>query len=182
MTGTAQSMAGGRKRTTPRRKRTTPRWRRAGPLVVLLAAVAVSVAACGGGGSHDPANGTSTQSPARQSGVLFAGCMRSHGVPNFPDPVPGGGFGTPSGVKHEPRFQSASQACQGDLPGGGPSAKHVNIREELNFAGCMRSHGVSNFPDPMPGGGWDIPGNTNSPQFEAAARACQTTGIHWNGS
>jgi hypothetical protein len=107
--------------------------------------------------------------------------MRSHGVTHFPDPMPGGGFDIPRGVKSGPEFQSASEACGKDLPGGGPSAKHVNIQEELSFARCMRSRGVTDFPDPMPGGGWDLPGNTNSPQFEAAAHACQVTGIHWNG-
>jgi len=43
----------------------------------------------------------------------------------------------------------------------------------------MRSHGVSNFPDPTlgPGGGVTFQGssfNQNSPTYQAAAKACQS--------
>lgn len=181
MTRTAQSPAGGRKEGTSRRGRVSR-------LAMVLMAVAGLVAACSDGGSHAAAsssrNATSTQSSARQSGILFVNCMRSHGITDISDPVPGGGFDIPKGVKSEPRFQSASQACQKDLPGGGSAAKtkHVNIQQELNFARCMRSHGITDFPDPLPSGGWDLPGDTNSPQFEAAAHACQSTGVHWNAA
>lgn len=158
-------------------------------LALGFAALALLAAGCGAGGSSLSVarlgtTTTTTAQPsaaARQNGVLYASCMRAHGVADFPEPVPGSGFHVPVGVKHEPQFQSASQACESDLPGGGASAKHVNIQEELNFARCMRSHGIADFPDPMTGGGFDIPGDTNSPQFEAAAHSCQTTGIHWNG-
>lgn len=185
MTRTAQSPPEGT-------KRTTPRWRRAGPLVVLLVAAAALVAACGGGGSHDAAssssNATGAQSPARQSGILYAACMRAGGVSSFPDSavsVHAGQveFDIPPGIKDEPQFRSASRACSRDLPGGGASAKpSENIGDEIEFANCMRSHGITDFPDPMPGGGFDIPGNTNSPQFEAADSACQarpgSPGVH----
>jgi hypothetical protein len=89
-------------------------------------------------------------------------------------------FDVPGYLKSEPQFPSASRACQRDLPGGVVSAKHVNLQEQLEFARCMRSRGITDFPDPMPGGGWDLPGDTNSPQFEVAAHACQATGIHWD--
>lgn len=50
-------------------------------------------------------------------------------------------------------------------------------REALNFARCMRSHGVSSFPDPTPNGGGfsvDAPGtNPSSPSFKAAQTACK---------
>lgn len=61
--------------------------------------------------------------------VLFAQCMRSHGVPNFPDPKegPGGTFQLtlPNGVDpSSPQFQAAQQACQSLSPlpssGGAP--------------------------------------------------------------
>jgi hypothetical protein len=182
MTRTAQSPAEGK-------KRTAPRWRRAGPLVVALLALAALVAGCSGRGSPDATsspNGTSAQSSATQSGIRYASCMRADGVPNFPDSAVSVNdgqieFDVPGYVKNEPQFPSAARACQRDLPGGVVSAKHVNLQEELEFARCMRSHGIADFPDPMPGGGWDLPGDTNSPQFETAAHACQTTGIHWNG-
>ncbi|HEY5431180.1 MAG TPA: hypothetical protein VIK04_18835 [Solirubrobacteraceae bacterium] len=50
-------------------------------------------------------------------------------------------------------------------------------QEGLSFARCMRSHGVSTFPDPTPnGGGFNLsaPGiNPSSPAFKAAQTACK---------
>jgi hypothetical protein len=46
----------------------------------------------------------------------------------------------------------------------------------LQFSQCMRGHGVSDFPDPGPGGGLNFnvsDVNLNSPTFQAAQRACQ---------
>ena len=48
--------------------------------------------------------------------------------------------------------------------------------EALEFAGCMRSHGITDFPDPSSGGGFVFhasAGMTQSPQFQAAQKACQ---------
>ncbi len=181
MTRTARSPA-------HRSKRAIPPWRATGPMIVVQVAIAAMVAACGGGGSQDAAStsadGTSAQSSARQSGILFASCIRAHGVPDFPDAdVSAAGqfhLHVPGYVKRDPQFESALRACQADLPGGGPT-KHVNVREELDFAICMRGHGISYFPDPLPGGGWNLGFDTSSPQFMAAARTCQSTGIDWNG-
>jgi hypothetical protein len=47
----------------------------------------------------------------------------------------------------------------------------------LKFARCMRSHGVSNFPDPASDGQLTIKGtgiNIHSPAFEGASTACQS--------
>jgi hypothetical protein len=45
----------------------------------------------------------------------------------------------------------------------------------LQFARCVRAHGVPNFPDPSPGSGIQIgPGvNPQSPTFQSAQRACK---------
>jgi hypothetical protein len=163
------------------RKRTIPPWRLVSFRGVALLTTAALVAACGSGGSNGVAssssNRPSAQSPGRRNGVRFASCIRAHGIPNFPDSAVSaiGQFETnvPRYLKAEPQFRSAVHACQRDLPGGGAAAKHVNVEQELTFANCMRSHGITDFPDPMPGGGFNIPGNTNSPQFEAADNACQ---------
>ena len=48
--------------------------------------------------------------------------------------------------------------------------------EALKFAECMRSHGITDFPDPSSGGGFIFPasrGIIQSPQFQAAQKACQ---------
>ena len=46
----------------------------------------------------------------------------------------------------------------------------------LQLARCMRAHGVSNFPDPRPGGGGIQLGpgvNPESPAFQSAKQACR---------
>lgn len=184
MTRTAQSPTGGR-------KQAAGRWRQAGPLVVVMVAVAALATACSGGSSGaasssgGSASSQSTSSGAAsssQSGLLFVSCIRAHGVANFPDSAVSASGGqlqldVPGYLKAEPQFQSALTACQKDLPGGGSAAKtqHVSVQQELIYAHCMRSHGITNFPDPLPGGGFNFTGNTSSPQFEAADTACQAS-------
>ena len=62
--------------------------------------------------------------------LAFAACMRTHGVPDFPDPnfSGGGTFSGTSGSGNEPpadmrpdspQFQTAYQACKSKLPSGG---------------------------------------------------------------
>ena len=56
-------------------------------------------------------------------GLKFAACMRSHGVPNFPDPkTSNGGFMITGINPNSPQFQSAQQACRSLMPGGGPGS------------------------------------------------------------
>ncbi len=59
--------------------------RRAGALAV-AAAVAALATACGGGAS------SSASAPTYVQELALAQCMRSHGVPNFPDPNASGGY------------------------------------------------------------------------------------------
>ena len=88
--------------------------------------------------------------------------MRQHGVPAYPDPQPVSHNGEqgirqdlPPGMANSPAFKTADRACFGILPyvksaDAGQSAQGQQQRELglLAFAQCMRSHGVSNFPDP----------------------------------
>jgi hypothetical protein len=61
----------------------------------------------------------SPQSNQQQSQMLkFVSCMRSNGVPNFPDPQ-NGRFVITGGIDpNSPQFQAAMQACRKLLPGG----------------------------------------------------------------
>ena len=93
-------------------------WAAMGPLLALAA----FAAACGGSNSPGVAGSGSTVSSSRMAqAVAYARCMRSHGVPDFPDPtpVPGGGIafqingGPGSDLNHNnPRFNAADGACQ----------------------------------------------------------------------
>jgi hypothetical protein len=164
-----------------------------GLMVPAVVAAGALVAACGGGG-NDPASssrtgsssGTSAKSSADQSGIAFAACMRANGVPNFPDSavsVSGGRveLSVPAGVDtNSSQFQSAEQTCRKDLPNEGSSGSGSSggsdAQAVINFANCMRSHGVTNFPEPNSQGQELITGggiNPNSPQFQSAEQACQ---------
>jgi hypothetical protein len=71
---------------------------------------------------------------------------------------------------------SPSNSSSSDSSGSNSSQTQLQ-QEALNFARCMRSHGVSNFPDPTPNGGGfnvNVPGiNPSSPAFKAAQSACR---------
>ena len=166
----------------------------------MLAAVALLAAACDGsapgiaagptatavGGAHAAAGG-GTQA----SGLLaYASCMRSHGVPSFPDPAGSGGIPKQAVVKasHEVSsadLQAASEACYHLLPAGGSlsgkAAQTITVHQQEDYlaaAACMRSHGVASFPEPsFSNGQVAFPAlehvvNLDSPQFVQAWRSC----------
>ncbi len=111
--------------------------------------------------------------------------MRSHGVPEFPDPAAGGGIKLTPGSGIDPRspaFQSAQLSCKKDLPGGGPPpVTETQKRQALAFAECMRTHGVPDFPDPIfPASGGIMqgaPGKSDAPAFQHGAKACGGPGV-----
>jgi hypothetical protein len=57
--------------------------------------------------------------------------------------------------------------------GKAPSAG-ATVNQALRFSECMRSHGVTGFPDPTAGGGLELaPGaDVQSPAFQSAQRTC----------
>lgn len=74
-----------------------------------------------GGGPGPGANRQIT--PQEQSQYLrAAACIRSHGIPNFPDPTfSGGGVHLPKTAGLDPRspqIRAAEEACQSLIPGG----------------------------------------------------------------
>jgi hypothetical protein len=129
---------------------------------VAAAIAAAVIAGCGSSSSSSPSSGHHlTYAQAQQAAVNFSHCMRSHGVPSFPDPTSPRDFkdsmspGSPA--TRSPAFRSAAGACQHLLPGGGPhqsAADHsqAQVAAGLAFARCIRSHGFPSFPDPTSGG------------------------------
>ncbi|MBV9466761.1 MAG: hypothetical protein JO206_13540 [Solirubrobacterales bacterium] len=139
------------------------------------------LAGCGGGAR---ANSTTKV----MSGALaYANCMRSHGVPDFPDPngqgyfVIHGGPGTDL-APSSPAFQTAERAC-GSFGSAGrqvtAAQENQEYRQSLKAAACMRANGVPNYPDPKLIDG-SIYRNFNpslnidpsSPAFQQAAKKC----------
>lgn len=65
-------------------------------------------------------NTSASNSQFAAQALKFAACMRSHGVPNFPDPKGSGAFLIQGIDPNSPQVKSAQQACQSLLPAGGP--------------------------------------------------------------
>ena len=96
-------------------------------------------------------SGHSTAGSARENGGLaFSRCMRSHGVSQFPDPDSSGAIPKVTmqqlGVSSS-RFQAAQSGCAHLLRSTTTQVQQT-LSGMLDFARCMRSHGVSNWPDP----------------------------------
>ncbi len=177
-------------------------------VLVFVASLALLVAACGGSGPSSTgvatlpspsavssAEASAPPSPAASDltaqGLAYARCMRSNGVPNWPDPNGSGGFdkrqiSQATGDLGSPQYQqylAASTACQNVLPANmrEPTAAEVQQEwtDDRKFAQCMRDHGVANAPDPVadPNGQpyFDLTGtgiDPNSPQIQAWAQEC----------
>ncbi len=112
--------------------------------------------------------------------------MRSNAVPNWPDPNGSGVFDKSKltlrqlGVSSS-RLQAAQRACAQLLPNGGRGPNPAQVQQikaqGLEFAQCMRSHGVPNFPDPGSDGRIPDPASVGldqgSPKFQAGNQACR---------
>jgi hypothetical protein len=84
--------------------------------------------------------------------------MRSHGVPNFPDPTGSQGIPKDKIPLGSPRLSAASNDCERLIPAGGLGPQltarqtHTRVADEISFARCIRTHGFPNFPDPTSSG------------------------------
>lgn len=179
-----------------------PQATRAAAAVAFVAA-AVLLAACGSSPSSPGSGGTpaATGVALSPSALAFAQCMRSHGVPEFPDPG-GNGPGLQGSAQQMAqqlgvsvsRLRAASATCLPLNPKANSSgSRPLTAQEEQDYlraAACMRSHGVSGFPDPSFTGGHvslSIPSsiNTSSPQVIRAIHTCQKlipAGLPYSGT
>jgi hypothetical protein len=152
------------RRAWPRPARTAAAFIATAALALLAAACSGSPSSAGPGGS--PHAGGSATSP---SAVAYSACMRSHGVPKFPDPGSNGQVPKTDpqllGVSSS-QLQVAQRTCQHLYPTNGGTLSASSLRQcyefgacpqalvqqalnaGLRFAQCMRSHGVPNWPDP----------------------------------
>ena len=125
----------------------------------------VAVAACGGSSSPQSTVASNQQhqfltgAALRQfdaDAVRFSSCMRSHGAPSYPDVRNPAEFkesmapSTPG--TQAPSFKSAQAACAHLIPQqtavGADQTTHAEKDALIAFAGCMRRHGLTRFPDP----------------------------------
>jgi len=192
----------------------SPRLRRARVAVAVTATagLALLAAACGTGSGGAPDAGGSASSPSaagsgsgggtQATGLLaYSTCMRSHGVPNFPDPDSSGGIPKETGQQlgvSQSQLNAASNACQHLIPPGeslgGQRIQTITVQQQqyyLKAAACMRSHGITTFPEPVfQNGQVEFPElqhlvDLNSPQFTQAYDICKKlipSGLPYNGS
>ncbi len=160
-------------------------------------ALGVAVAGCAGGPTVSAAGSqpTTTAAPAGGSGssgatplaeaVAYSRCLRSHGVPNFPDPVqtPSGGYGyRTAGIDpNSAAFQGALEACRA-LPSPwsstGQQLSPAQQQAWLTWAKCIRANGVPNLPDPTFSSGDQVHlgglSGSSSPAWQQAMGACKS--------
>jgi hypothetical protein len=145
-------------------------------LITLMGALALPATGCGsasGGGSSTGSGGPTNAegSTTSASAVAYSACVRSHGVPSYPDPDSSGQLPKTDagqlGVSSA-QYAAAQRACRHLLPTGGslqqqeyqcmqnsdcpPALVQQMMSADRKLAQCMRSHGVPNFPDPTNGG------------------------------
>jgi hypothetical protein len=126
------------------------------PPAVAAFAAATVIAACGSNSSSSSGSGSHLSAAqirqAEHDAVSFADCVRSHGVPNFPDSPYEQKQMLASSSAKAPAVQSAVAACGHLLPNGGqsqsPEHRQAQITALVAFARCLRGHGFPNFPDP----------------------------------
>ncbi len=125
------------------------------PILVAVVSGVLVIAGCGS--SNSPSSSSKGASNLAAAAISYADCMRSHGVPNFPDPSTSGGsvrfsLKSSSGINPaSPAFHAAQTVCGKLLPGGAPGSRQPSAATEaqmLAISECMRTHGVSGFPDP----------------------------------
>jgi hypothetical protein len=82
-----------------------------------------------------------------------------------------GGCGGSSAAKGTPT--TAAGSSSGGSASGTPGG---SAGQAVAFTNCMRSHGVTNFPDPNAQGSIQLPAgfDTTSSQYQAAVQACQS--------
>lgn len=173
-------------------KQRRARWRgeRGLPVACAVLAAGLLAAGCGASPSTPSSNKPTGAARAGSQAIAFSRCMRSHGVPSFPDPTisrSGGhvgiSLGVPASASASPAFKTAQQACAKLAPGGAPGGGAAPVtaqqhKEIVQFAACMRAHGLPDFPDPDASGVFHLVNiNTNSPAFTTATQKCQVNGV-----
>jgi len=155
------------------------------------------LAGCGGVGQH-----TVPPSKVMSGALAYANCMRSHGVPDFPDPNGQGEFQlraifenghVTQGadlVPSSPAFQAAERTC-GSFGSAGRQVSKAQegraFQQALKAAVCMRANGVPSYPDPKLIDGsidQEFNGrfNPDSPAFQQAAKKCAKPGVVLSGT
>jgi hypothetical protein len=145
-------------------------------------------------GSSDPGGSAAPSASIDPEAAMlaFARCMREHGI-DMPDPVvgPNGGtsvtIGGDGGTRPDAAvMQAANEACKALMPKDfGPGGGELTPEQKdamLDFAKCMRDHGVDMADPDFSGNGFSIQidgsgksgPSPDDPAFKAADEACRS--------
>jgi len=138
---------------SPRLRRT-----RVAAVMTVIAAAALLATACSSGSPSSAGSGGSPNaggSANSSSAVAYSRCVRSHGVPDFPDPDSSGQLPKEAVVRalrgvSDSRARAATNACANLNPAGrgNPTLTAQEQQDYLKAAACMRSHGINQLPRP----------------------------------
>jgi hypothetical protein len=178
---------------THRRRQPHRRARRVMSVISGLAAAALLATGCSpdppqagvaslGSGAHPNRSASGTNTGTR-SALAYSRCMRTHGIKDFPDPNGDGELQLEvhPGSDMDPAnatYKAADATCKPLLPAAQKAPAELKAKT-LKYAQCMRSHGISDFPDPSADGGLriqSVPGSDldpNNPQYKKADAACK---------
>ena len=135
-----------------------------GRRAALAAAACVAFVAAGCGGTSSKLSASTTGSGSlRAAWHQVVLCARAHGMPDMPEPtIDATGHATFPGVTKRQIPQQTRTACQALFNRLIPSdSNHGYTQAQLNqllqFARCMRTHGVHDWPDPNANGEFPMP-------------------------
>ena len=166
--------------------------------VIAAVVLVLLTAACAGSGSHPSSDARGSGGTRSTSARLLAysNCMRSHGVPNYPDPDSSGQI-PQTQLKNLRVSVSVVRAANSHCDHLIPAQPGINEpfsaqqqHEYLRAAACMRAHALPNFPNPTFSGNqvqFPIPPgiDTNAPQFRRARQVCSRlipAGLPYSGN
>ena len=147
--------------------------------MLVLAATLVTLAGCGGG----KPGGEPTGEVDHEKLVQASQCMRSHGFPDFPDPVQDEGrwvIPPPAAdLTPPPECLELFRGAKGRPPQRQLTAEEIDARRR--WAECVRTNGIPNVPDPDSDGNFNLPREldpiTAQPNWAAAREACRS--LEW---
>ncbi|HWX10145.1 MAG TPA: hypothetical protein VNY33_09205 [Gaiellaceae bacterium] len=136
---------------------------RLGRRAALVAAVGIALVAAGCGAGSKPSASTTGSGSLRAAWHQVVVCARAHGMPDMPEPtIDANGNATFPGVAKQQIPQQTRAACQAVvnrlIPSGSNHAySQAQLNQLLQFARCMRSHGIHDWPDPNANGEFPLP-------------------------
>jgi hypothetical protein len=158
-----------------------PRKTRLGAAAV-LACIAIAAAGCGGAHRTGATQSAPPQNPAAAWHQVVL-CARANGMPGLQDPrIDASGKAIfPNGLNVPAQTRRACQSLFDRLV---PNAQNqapttAQLSALLQFARCMRSHGIPDWPDPRPDGTF-IPDARISHSLKSAFRSQLMTCDHFN--